>query len=419
MQKKQDKLRILQFNGMGYSSVHDFIADVATRCTNRKTVPNDPLKSLQHLSKASQTILLVVDEIDAILSKGSRQNHTSTTKNTSGTNTQRINQNKEDQENEEETDVSTISRKPKRGPRRALHAASARNLDRGCETLYRLFTLSQDTSSPLHVIGIANSINTVESSLPMLAKVGAKPQNVVFRTYNDKQIKSLLEGIIQGAVDRSSVKRSRRSGSTKTETASDDPRVKMLFHPGALELVSRTVSKGSGDFRKALELCGSAMDMGMERHDTPKISQTAGTKRIRETTTLDLTPASPLVSMSTMSAVVKGSRFSATTAVENMTTDGLIALFAVFAASNKSGTCASVSDIQKYYNTFSPTPGSGSELHYLLQCLAEQGFLYVKEKKGTVFLKVNWVDVENTVKKCGEGTKPYAVLSTLRPKIVG
>ena len=68
-------------NGIGYrSSVHDFIADVATRCTNRKTVPNDPLKLLQHLSKTSLNILLVVDEIDAILSKGSRQNHTSTTK---------------------------------------------------------------------------------------------------------------------------------------------------------------------------------------------------------------------------------------------------------------------------------------------------------------------------------------------------
>ena len=49
-----------------------------------------------------------------------------------------------------------------------------------------------------------------------------------------------------------------------------------MFHSGALELVFKTVHRAGGDFQKALELCGSAMDMGMESHDTPKISQIAG-----------------------------------------------------------------------------------------------------------------------------------------------
>lgn len=102
--------------------------------------------------------------------------------------------------------------------------------------LYELFGLPTLLGSKCLVIGVANGINLVESSLPRLAARGCEPTVVRFNAYDKTQIKSLLR---------------QRLGSLPFT----------VFEDAGLELCSRKVAAATGDMRRALNICAVAVDL--------------------------------------------------------------------------------------------------------------------------------------------------------------
>ncbi|KAK8822755.1 hypothetical protein WA556_001648 [Blastocystis sp. ATCC 50177/Nand II] len=106
--------------------------------------------------------------------------------------------------------------------------------------VYDLFEWPYSSSNPIIVIGIANSIDLVEKSLPLL-KIGhdRKPDTFVFPSYTAYDLKAIL-------VQRVAL------CTAATHTAS------VLFHPTAVELLTKKVAE-MGDARRLLDVCKAAL----------------------------------------------------------------------------------------------------------------------------------------------------------------
>jgi Cdc6-like AAA superfamily ATPase len=115
-----------------------------------------------------------------------------------------------------------------------------------------------------------------------------------------------------------------------------------------------------------------------------------------------------------MSTTIKQSRYSTSSAIENLTIESLIALLSIFATRGKKEPTADVSAVRKQYNTFCKLTGhtssGSSEFDMLFQFLQSQGVIEVNARKRLVSLRVNWEDVEDAL----EGS---AVMSVLRPHL--
>ncbi|KAG7653389.1 P-loop containing nucleoside triphosphate hydrolase [Arabidopsis suecica] len=106
--------------------------------------------------------------------------------------------------------------------------------DRG--VLYDLFMLTTLPFSRCILIGVANAIDLADRFLPKLKSLSCKPMVITFRAYSNHQILRILQ-----------------------------ERVMVLsyvaFQPKALELCARKVAAASGDMRKALCVCRSALEI--------------------------------------------------------------------------------------------------------------------------------------------------------------
>ncbi|KAF8116060.1 hypothetical protein N665_0023s0038 [Sinapis alba] len=106
--------------------------------------------------------------------------------------------------------------------------------DRG--VLHELFMLTTLPFSRCILIGVANAIDLADRFLPKLKSLNCKPLVVTFRAYSTEQILRILQ-----------------------ERLVELPYV--AFQSKALELCARKVSAASGDMRKALSVCRSALEI--------------------------------------------------------------------------------------------------------------------------------------------------------------
>ncbi|XP_060175444.1 cell division control protein 6 homolog B-like isoform X2 [Lycium barbarum] len=102
--------------------------------------------------------------------------------------------------------------------------------------LHDLFMLTTLPFSRFVLIGIANAIDLADKFLPKLQSLNCKPAVITFRAYSKDQIISILQ--------------QRLNAFPYT-----------VFQPQALELCARKVASASGDMRKALWICRSAIEM--------------------------------------------------------------------------------------------------------------------------------------------------------------
>ncbi|XP_055832804.1 cell division control protein 6 homolog B-like [Solanum dulcamara] len=102
--------------------------------------------------------------------------------------------------------------------------------------LHELFMLATLPFSRFILIGIANAIDLADKFLPKLQSLNCKPAVVTFRAYSKDQIISILQQRLQAFPYT-------------------------IFQPQALELCARKVASASGDMRKALWICRSAIEM--------------------------------------------------------------------------------------------------------------------------------------------------------------
>uniref|UniRef100_A0A1J3FTV9 Cell division control protein n=2 Tax=Noccaea caerulescens TaxID=107243 RepID=A0A1J3FTV9_NOCCA len=106
--------------------------------------------------------------------------------------------------------------------------------DRG--VLHELFMLTTLPFSTCILIGVANAIDLADRFLPKLKSLNCKPLVVTFRAYSNQQILRILQ-----------------------ERLVTLPFV--VFQSKALEICARKVSAASGDMRKALCVCRSALEI--------------------------------------------------------------------------------------------------------------------------------------------------------------
>lgn len=107
---------------------------------------------------------------------------------------------------------------------------------RAHDVLYELFALPAMTGSRCVLSGVSNALNLTDRVLPRLRARGCEPQLVTFPAYDGKQIKELLK---------------QRLASLPFKA----------FEDSALELCSRKVGAATGDMRKALNVCATAIDI--------------------------------------------------------------------------------------------------------------------------------------------------------------
>ncbi|GLT48779.1 hypothetical protein SLA2020_223800 [Shorea laevis] len=102
--------------------------------------------------------------------------------------------------------------------------------------LHHLFMLTIFPFARFILIGIAKAIDLADRFLPRLQSLNCKPLVVTFRAYVKDQILRILQERLMAL-----------------------PYV--VFQPQALELCARKVAAASGDMRKALSVCRSAVEM--------------------------------------------------------------------------------------------------------------------------------------------------------------
>ncbi|CAA0840662.1 Cell division control protein 6 homolog B [Striga hermonthica] len=102
--------------------------------------------------------------------------------------------------------------------------------------LHDLFMLTTLPFSKCIVLGIANAIDLADRFIPKLQSLNCKPTVITFRAYSKDQIISILKERLRAL-----------------------PYV--VFQPQALELCARKVAAASGDMRKALSVCRSAIEI--------------------------------------------------------------------------------------------------------------------------------------------------------------
>ncbi|GMH12231.1 hypothetical protein Nepgr_014072 [Nepenthes gracilis] len=107
-------------------------------------------------------------------------------------------------------------------------------ITKDCSVLHELFMLTTLPFSRCVLIGIANRIDLANRFLPRLESLNCKPTVLTFHTYSKDQILKILQERLLALPYT-------------------------VFQPQALELCARKVAAASGDMRKALCICRSAI----------------------------------------------------------------------------------------------------------------------------------------------------------------
>ncbi|PWZ34494.1 Cell division control protein 6 [Zea mays] len=114
--------------------------------------------------------------------------------------------------------------------------------------LHDLFMLTTCPFSRCILIGIANAIDLADRFLPKLESLNCKPLVVTFRAYSKDQISDIVKHRLNVAIGLLHV--------LSIQVLEYD-----VFEPIALEFCARKVAAASGDMRKALGVCRSAVEV--------------------------------------------------------------------------------------------------------------------------------------------------------------
>ncbi|CAK7331276.1 unnamed protein product [Dovyalis caffra] len=109
-------------------------------------------------------------------------------------------------------------------------------ISKDCGVLHDLFMLTTLPFSKCILIGVANAKDLADRFLPRLKSLNCKPLVITFRAYSKDQILRILQERLMAVPH-------------------------LVFHPQALELCARKVAAASGDMRKALCVCRSAIEI--------------------------------------------------------------------------------------------------------------------------------------------------------------
>ncbi|RFU36096.1 hypothetical protein B7463_g236, partial [Scytalidium lignicola] len=129
------------------------------------------------------------------------------------------------------------------------------------EMMYKLIEWSLQKSSRLILIGISNALDLTDRSLPRLKARNLKPELLPFLPYSASQIKTIIITRLKSLMPVDSL----------------TPDYVPFLHPAAIELCSRTVSRQTGDLRKAFDICRRAIDL--VESETKKQYELDSTKR--------------------------------------------------------------------------------------------------------------------------------------------
>ncbi|XP_003740764.1 cell division control protein 6 homolog [Galendromus occidentalis] len=102
------------------------------------------------------------------------------------------------------------------------------------QVLYSLFELAKLKSSKVILVGIANSLDLTDKMVPLLQSYGYRPQLYHFAPYNIKQITKILESRLTNCGE--------------------------VIKPSALLFLAKKIANCTGDARKALDICRSAVE---------------------------------------------------------------------------------------------------------------------------------------------------------------
>lgn len=102
------------------------------------------------------------------------------------------------------------------------------------QVLYSLFELAQLKSSKVVLVGIANSLDLTDKMVPLLQSYGYRPKLCHFAPYNIKQITKILESRLSHCSE--------------------------VIKPSALLFLAKKIAGCTGDARKALDICRSAVE---------------------------------------------------------------------------------------------------------------------------------------------------------------
>ncbi|TPX42280.1 hypothetical protein SeMB42_g05192 [Synchytrium endobioticum] len=126
-------------------------------------------------------------------------------------------------------------------------------LSRDQEVLYKLFQWPHLDESRLALIGIANALDLTERFLPRLKARDCTPVLLNFVPYQVNEITAIIKDRL-GSLSLSSMRPSSH------QTITDTKKVFTLMQPAAIEFAARKVV-GSGDVRKALDVCRQALEV--------------------------------------------------------------------------------------------------------------------------------------------------------------
>jgi cell division control protein 6 len=182
--------------------------------------------------------------------------------------------------------------------------------------LYSLLEWPFKTSSRLIVVAISNQVNLIETKLPHLQTHGTSPIKIVFATYDQEQLASIVQQRceeVYAATSIPSLSKTTVDDSTKNnEGATNEECTATMIIPCAtvetpffpcftLDYLCAKISKSSGDLRKVLEIMLKCVDALSEEVDARRVSAAAQTSKQNKS---DIMSAPLQVSFSMMQSIV-------------------------------------------------------------------------------------------------------------------
>ena len=122
--------------------------------------------------------------------------------------------------------------------------------------LHALFRLVYGASSCVVLLSISNSITLLDSHCATLAASNSLPERVVFSTYSQADLLSILQERLLRCLPSSTTP---SSLSTPTADISPAPVALPFFAPAALDFICKATSKDTGDIRRCLRDCRHAI----------------------------------------------------------------------------------------------------------------------------------------------------------------
>ncbi|KAJ3302163.1 AAA ATPase [Kappamyces sp. JEL0829] len=135
-------------------------------------------------------------------------------------------------------------------------------ITRDQNVLYNFFEWAKLPSSRLVLVGIANALDLTHRFLPRLKTKNFEPQYLSFAPYKVEEISAIIKDRLQGLDPGTPLTPVAIAGETAKPGDIDTPTKKSgcLMQPMAIELTARKLA-GTGDLRKALDVCRHAISM--------------------------------------------------------------------------------------------------------------------------------------------------------------